>query len=269
VRAQALTYHGRADSGRSRPLLCDILCDDGAMHRVYLKAEGLHEDLGTERLVAEWFSARLGRTLGLHIPRPFLVEISPAFIAAVDDESVRKVLENAAPFAFGSAHLGAGWSSWIVNAEKISVDRLARALEVYVFDTLIGNWDRSCANPNLLTNGHELGLIDHDHAFFTGEDVGVTATAPWQRNDFPNTVAGTSQHVLVEQFASRRNPLLWEAPFTTWSRLDLTIGYRWCAEIPAEWDQAAATAAAEFLEQLLDRLDEAKRGIGEALQCIQ
>jgi HipA-like kinase len=52
------------------------------------------------------------------------------------------------------------------------------AAEIFAFDTLIQNPDRRQVNPNLLTNGDEIYLCDHEQAFSFLAGV-IGGKPPW------------------------------------------------------------------------------------------
>lgn len=115
----------------------------------------------------ESLAACLAGDLGLPINEPFLVELDPAWVAAISDHETQKMLERSSPVAFASKSAGPQWRIWSA-ADRITGAREAAALEILAFDASIENDDRKPSNPNCLVKGDALRIIDHELAFRIG-----------------------------------------------------------------------------------------------------
>ena len=117
-----------------------------------------------------WFglqliSALLAEDLDLPVPKPFLVEVPDGFHAGIATPEVSKLAQASVGLNFGGQkttsrihHLGKGQAHSIPFLRPL-------AAEIFAFDVLTQNPDRRQVNPNLLTNGEELYLCDHEQAF--------------------------------------------------------------------------------------------------------
>lgn len=267
MRAEALFINGRAQAGRSRPPLCTVSLNGGGRAEVYLKATALHDKMMPRMLAAEWMGSRLAATLGMLTPQCFIVHMSPEFIEGVQDSVLRAQLLASAPLAFGSRALGEGWRPWDIRS-RIDAEFVPSAMEVYVFDTLIGNSDRQRYNANLLVLRNRFALIDHEEAFFMKDTFTNGVHPPWETDGVGNAFQGDLQHALVSQFA-RRKDLSLEDPFAKWGALTAEMAKAFAAEVPEEWDRPAAVGAAWYIEELLGHIGDAKRQVGEALQWLR
>jgi hypothetical protein len=105
--------------------------------------------------------------LGLPVADPLLVEITPEFATRAvpaTNTPARLRCQQAIGWAFATRHLPSGFSAIPIGKPP------ARALiptlaELYAFDGLIQNADRTAKNANCLVKGTELRFFDHDLAF--------------------------------------------------------------------------------------------------------
>lgn len=148
--------------GRTSP--CVVLASnvDGGIHEVVIKWRSGPEqkDVGG---VCELACSLLADDLGLPTPKPNLVEIDEGFHRAIGDPRLAKIVEQSSGPNFGSSFL-AGHNTW--PRDKSLPSHLQQiGLETFAFDVLVENPDRRQAKPNILWNGGELALCDHEQAF--------------------------------------------------------------------------------------------------------
>jgi hypothetical protein len=149
--------------GRTKP--CLMLCTDttGNEHEVVVKWQAGME-LKETGLVCELISALVADDLDLPIPKPYLVEVDVDFHKAIGNAAVSKLAQNSAGLNFGCQKLPPGFSTWAKD-RAIPMGTRPLAAEVFAFDVLIQNPDRRRDNPNLLTDGEEIYLCDHEQSF--------------------------------------------------------------------------------------------------------
>jgi hypothetical protein len=118
---------------------------------------------------------------------------------------------------------------------------------VLAFDLMIANPDRRAINPNCLTNGKALAMIDHELAFLIEGIIGWKP--PWEHGGI-FFAAGENRHVLHDAVRGQSNDL---------SRLQgaleaITPGrveeYRY--SLPEEWgrEDASTDRIVAFIQQL-------------------
>ena len=153
-------------SGRTRPALIGCDLPEGGEIECVVKLGG-HKESAAHQPVCELIAALLALDLGLPVAEPLLVEITPAFAAhaiPATNAPARVRCLQAVGWSFATRHLPSGFS--ILPVGKPHGRQLLPALaELYAFDGLIQNADRSPTNPNCLVKGHELRFFDHDQAF--------------------------------------------------------------------------------------------------------
>ncbi|MGT2502835.1 HipA family kinase [Bradyrhizobium guangxiense] len=87
-RALPIRFSRLAETGRTKPLRAVVETDDGSEHEVVMKiSSGI--ELGVEGLMNEMLGATLAADLGLPVPEPFFVEISPEFCQSMPSGELR------------------------------------------------------------------------------------------------------------------------------------------------------------------------------------
>ena len=178
---EAVRYDRKMHNGKTTPFL--LACEKETGEEVELVAKfskGCEDHCGG--LICEAISAALAKDLGLPIPRPYVVNISPQFIATVGEPAHRLFLEQSCPKGFGSERLPDSYSTWIPPTGKISDSLLASARSVIAFDSLFVNSDRRAENPNLMFNGSQIAVIDHEMAL--RQDMLLFWKTPWTSGAF-------------------------------------------------------------------------------------
>jgi len=153
-------------SGRTQPALIGCDLPDGSEIECVVKLNG-HKESAPHQPICEIVAALLAVDLGLPIADPILVEITPDFAnhaVPVTNSAARMRCQQAIGWSFATRHLPPGFS--ILPVGKPPARQLLPSLaELYAFDGLIQNADRSSLNPNCLVKGNELKFFDHDQAF--------------------------------------------------------------------------------------------------------
>jgi len=139
----------------------------------------------------------LAADLGLPVPEPFLLEIDPALAVVVTEPRLQAVLHRSVRPTFASRKLPPGFMSWPIN-RPIPVDLRQTAVEIFAFDALIQNPDRRISNANLLFDGRNVAIFDHELAFATGMLFGWRP--PWKLGALQSMLnaADGDRHVFLD-----------------------------------------------------------------------
>ena len=147
-----------SDQGVSRPYQC---VDERGVIRW---CKGNHT--GLRSLMCEWICGRIGRALGLPIPRCDILRLD---VRMFDDWRMCKgadlppLVTTANPYVFGSEHVADAKDVVDTDADLRLDDPLLLA-KICLFDELVHNVDRTDYNTNLLSNAG-VHVIDHNNAF--------------------------------------------------------------------------------------------------------
>lgn len=162
-RVTAAEYVAAPGNGRTRPthLVCEM--PDGSTIELMTKLSAGCEQ-GVVHLARELVAACLAGDLGLPIPRPWLVEIPPAFADIIPDAERQAMFRASVPVAFGSTMITGQYGTWMAGT-RITDAMVPTAAAIFTFDMIIGNADRAIGNANCLVRGDAIRIFDHELCF--------------------------------------------------------------------------------------------------------
>lgn len=251
------------DGGRSKPFLIEAELADHTYVDVVVKIACDNGQLGPARLLRECAAAALAERLGLPVPDRYLVELPRAFIHAlklVSPELACRLETHsrlAGHDAFGSAYLhGFGV---VVPKSSLPGAMLQSAAEIFAFDALSLNRDRcvpSVGNPNCLTNGRGLVMIDHEQALDTAYLLADNSNAPWKPGAL-NEMRTMLEHIFVYGLSGK--PIDLQRLQEAWAAIDDDVGDAIFAGAAEEWDPDGSqrTSIRGYLNELSLHLPEA------------
>lgn len=139
-------------------------------------------------IVAELMCSVVGRTLGLPVPQPFIVEIPPDVL-----QKSKLIDSNKTCMAFASEDMGGSTFSQLLRADSPAAQAMLASWEhllpVATFDEWMANRDRNLGN--IIFAANVLWLIDHAEAFHG------TAGSLFELSDL---VSMTGRNILAEKF---------------------------------------------------------------------
>ena len=145
---------------------------------------------GAGALVAELIAGGLARALGLPLPEPALIQVTPDFGLDEGDPEIRDLLRASHGTNIGLRYLDGAFNYDGYAASDLVTPELAA--EIVWFDGLITNPDRTHRNPNLLVWERQPWLIDHGTSLYAHHDWSAVDEAR-TRTPFPLI----AQHVLL------------------------------------------------------------------------
>jgi hypothetical protein len=227
-------FHAAVSSGRTKPSRIECLKSDGNLVEVVAKCSA-GCDRAETGLAMEVVAACLAVDLGLPVPKAYLLDMDPAFIATIPDPKRRQAMAASNPIAFGSTEVGNGFRIWS-KGDRISDRMLPDALAIFCFDAFVVNDDRRDANPNCLVRGDELRVIDHESAFVY--KMLVSWQPPWEMGSLA-ALATSGHHIFYAGLKGRAMDL---APIKrAWEGITDGCLQDYASSIPHQW--AVATAA--------------------------
>lgn len=257
---EAVQFYKMMSNGRTAPMLVGAEDDQGHQIDVVAKFQG--RELPPSGLVREALGAMLAAELGLLCPEPYVVRASALFIDSlrVHDAGLADRLQAGSGLGYASEHLSEGFQTWPSSRPLDGSARL-RAAEVLAFDCWFQNADRKIANPNLLWNGINFAVIDHELAFMT-EGI-LFWRPPWEENSVNNIVDG---HVFGSSLKGT-SPKLDRIVTSLKSISDERLSQYFQA-LPLEWveDGASARKAIQFIKDVRDNADAAAQEVLRALK---
>lgn len=201
VHLSATTFLKQFTSGRTGPCVFECVDDAGEPAGEYVVKLQANMNAGATASMFEMIGALLADELGFSVPQPAIVEIAPELADGISDLAVRGPVRESAGLNFGSEFKTGGYAVW-QPGRRVADHLLSQAFDVFAFDALIENPDRRPEKPNLLENGDEMVLIDHEAAFSFIFALG-TDSEPWtlsQAGFLTNHVFFPDLKSLIPQF---------------------------------------------------------------------
>lgn len=193
----AIEFKRRLAYGHSRPGV--FLCQDGAGSALDCVTKFTSESFrGAHSRLYEAVASKLAEHFEIRTPPPVVVRLDESLADALAfDPEVATTIRRNTGLNFGTEYR-AGYTTWPQDRPIPFALRTA-ASDIFAFDALIDNGNRTADNPNLLANSSELLVLDHELAFQFLSQSGGTAS------DVERAVQGLSDHPFYRSF--RRNRL--------------------------------------------------------------
>ena len=231
----AVQYRQTLTSGHSCPCLIDAETLEGERNEVVMKLRA--SITGAERgLARELVASLLASRLGLSVPPPCLVEVTPEFAESIQPPDVRtRMLANLGT-QFGTIQLTGAWHA-VPFTRDLRERLFETAASVFAFDALVRNDDRHLEKANYLMRGDTVMLIDHERAF--PEQGMVAGPMPWEAGG----LSFLTKHVFFPGLKGQLpdfDPLLGAFEAITAAEFAGMV-----AGIPDQWDSGGVAAELE------------------------
>lgn len=159
---EALSPHKLFETGANKPLLITGVDVNGNKEDYVVKFRSA-ERMSYEASMRELLACFIAMQMDIKIVNPAIINISQNFV---------DLLLGNNSWQYGSASLGYNYGSeYVKNHSTIIINQslnnfeLSYAQTIFAFDILIQNSDRRDAKPNMLTDGKEIVILDHELAF--------------------------------------------------------------------------------------------------------
>lgn len=236
------------DSGTTKPMLIKGIDVDKGSRDQYIVKFVNSTRMTPSACARELLGAWIGTELGLNMIEPVLVNVSQEFVDTLRGKDGFTAAQNSLGLNFGSKYV-AGYSETIVGRPiPNSIDNTFLK-DIFAFDMFISNADRGAGKPNLLCNGRDFLLFDHELAFsFIYSLPFLRNKTPWifgdaerdlyKKHFFYNYLKGTNVdfEAFTEQFKSI-NEQFWSKAFNL---------------IPISWQSDELTTIKDYLKLISD-----------------
>jgi hypothetical protein len=224
---EAVRFERVMAAGRTRPLLLECSRETSAQReraRFVTKAIGLPE-VQPFSLAHEFLGSRLAIMYGLAAPAAHIVSISDAFIAAAEPDLAGVGLHPKSGLAVGTEFIP-DLMPFPVPV-RLAEDEVVGAAEVYVFDLMTQNPDRSAASPNCGRAGQRVVPYDFETAF--SFRFALSRVDAWRVAGLPFP----KKHLFYG--AIKRFEVDWRAVFGRFRSVSLASLADACSTIPDAW----------------------------------
>jgi len=214
---EALSPHESFDTGANRPLLITGVDAYGNKGDYVVKFRAA-ERMSAEACMRELLAAFIASQMGIRVIHPVIVNVSAEFVDLLKDSNAWQFASKSLGYNFGSGYIKK--HATIIPIQELNAQQLHFAQTIFAFDVTIQNPDRTKEKPNMLTDGNEIVIYDHELAFSFVMDILPNAKA-WELR--PTDLEWINRHCLLpkikgeeydfEEFSSRFNNLdenFWE-----------------------------------------------------------
>ncbi len=242
-------FNGIISSGKSRPSRITGASHDKLVEVVAKFSAGCER--GINALAMECVAACLAADLGLPVPKPYLVIVSPEWAAAIEDASYRDLVQRSSAIGYGSTVVPSGFGVWHAG-EQINETLLPVALAVFVFDAMISNPDRRPENPNCLAKGDDIRIIDHELAF--SHTLVLGWKPPWKLGALQH-LESPDRHIFTRGLKGRE--INFDVIKSSWRGISNERLKEYRATIPEGWEAAIESVdhALALIREVRDNID--------------
>jgi hypothetical protein len=163
-------------SGRNKPLLIRGLCRKKQVKSDYVVKFRNSQEMSIEASCRELLASFMAMQIELPVPTPVLVNISTEFIQTLKGQPSYDNASNSIGLNFGCEFM-VGYFE-IIRNQSLTENQKNQVVRIFPFDIFISNPDRRIDKPNLLTDGNNILIFDHELAFGFVFDI-FKNKAPW------------------------------------------------------------------------------------------
>lgn len=159
---EALSPHKLFETGANKPLLITGVDVNGNKGDFVVKFRSA-ERMSYEASMRELLAAFIAIEMEIVIVNPVLVNISQNFVDLLLGDNAWQYASTSLGFNYGSEYIK-DYSTLIIS-QRLNNNQLPYAQTIFAFDILIQNSDRRVDKPNMITDGKEIVIFDHELAF--------------------------------------------------------------------------------------------------------
>ena len=150
------------DTGTTEPILIRGVSKKTYSKEDYVvkfkKGPRMHDNSCCFELIASFIAMELE----INVAEPAIIDIQIDFVNTLDGKSKINA-QKSLGINYGSKYVE-GYSG-LLKDQKLSPGQYARAAQIFSFDVFISNIDRRAVKPNMISDGENILLFDHELAF--------------------------------------------------------------------------------------------------------
>ena len=226
----AVEAHQELPNSANKPLVITGLDPKSGTKNDYIVKLNGAERMHKEGRLREILAAFIALELELDVVEPVVVDITDDFVKAQLGKEFYLKTTKSLGFNIGSKYVAKFIT--LENDVALSTQLEEVAQHIFAFDLLIQNNDRNRLKPNMITDGNQLIMLDHELAF------GFHLVLSFLRNPKPWTfpdedMVWVNQHCLLKRLKNKHSEL--ENFGQKMINLNEAFWERCKELIPAEW----------------------------------
>jgi hypothetical protein len=194
---EALSPHEIFTSGANKPLLITGVGAAGKKNDYVVKFRAA-ERMSNEACMRELLALFIAAEMDIKCVTPAIINISPDFVDILVGNDAWQYASQSLGYNFGSENIK-GYNT-ILSGQDLNNDQLPFAQNIFAFDVVIQNNDRRNDKPNMMTDGHEIVIYDHELAFGFVLEL-FKNPEPWKIRD--SDYEWISKHVLLPKIKGK------------------------------------------------------------------
>jgi hypothetical protein len=173
---EALSPHESFETGANKPLLIRGIDMNGNKGDYVVKFRGA-ERMSGEASMRELLAAFIAAQMEIRSVDPVIVNISQDFVNILEGDSTWQYANKSLGYNYGSGYMKK--HTTIMPTQELNNHQLRYAQTIFAFDVTIQNPDRRNDKPNMLSDGTEIVIFDHELAFSFVMDI-YPNPRPWE-----------------------------------------------------------------------------------------
>jgi hypothetical protein len=159
----AQRFNDNLPNSANKPLLIsgvdNLTGEKGDYVVKFRKAERMSEEASMRELLASFIAMQME----IPVVEPAIIDVSTGFLELLKGNDAWAVANKSLGYNYGSKYIRE-YVTLILN-KGLTNSQIPFAQDVFAFDMFIQNSDRTNNKPNLLTNGTDIIILDHEIAF--------------------------------------------------------------------------------------------------------
>lgn len=164
-------------SGATQPMLIRGICSKSHEVNEYVVKYRSSPRMSIEAQCRELIAAFIACELGLYVAQPVIINITEDFIETLRGREGFAYANGSIGLNFGSKYIAGGLTPFI-KGQELSNRQYNEAQKVFALDVFITNPDRNENKQNMLTDGENILIFDHELAFGFVFDI-IKNPTPW------------------------------------------------------------------------------------------
>ncbi len=156
-------FHDNFITSANKPILITGVNKESGEKLDYVVKLKAAERMSNEASMRELLACFISMELDFPVIQPAIVEITPEFVETLRGNYSWQPASKSLGYNFGSLNL-TDHKTLIIN-QPLNNHQLLDAQNAFAFDMFIQNSDRTINKPNVLTNGNDIVILDHEIAF--------------------------------------------------------------------------------------------------------
>jgi hypothetical protein len=164
------------NTGSTEPIIIRGICKKTHIKSDYVVKFKNGPRMSNQSLCNELVASFIGMELGLNVAESAIVEINEDFVETLKGKKGHSNALKSIGLNFGCKYVE-GVSTFL-NNQNLTPGQYSNAQHIFSFDIFISNVDRRIDKPNMLTDGENILIIDHELAFSFIYEIFQNPT-PW------------------------------------------------------------------------------------------